>query len=76
MRAVLGGCIVVLGVLAGTDRKYSATRPCGSRGIGGCHAFMKLRSSSSRCETCPAKGEPARAGSKPCAGRGNTGGEA
>lgn len=26
---------------------------------------MKLRLSSSRCKSCPAKGEPARAGSKP-----------
>ena len=47
------------------DRKFSATRPCGSKGIGGCDVSMKLCQSSSRCETCPAKGEPARAGSKP-----------
>jgi hypothetical protein len=29
---------------------------------------MKLCVSSSRFESCPAKGEPARAGSQPCAG--------
>src|SRR2546428_11327533 len=58
------------------DRKNSATRPCGSKGIGGCDAFMKLCLSSSRCESCPAKGEPARAGSQPCAGRGDTAGDA
>jgi hypothetical protein len=49
----------------------SATRPCGSKGIGGCDATMKLCVSSSRCKSCPAKGEPARAGSKPCAVLGN-----
>ena len=37
---------------------------------------MKLGVSSSRCESCPAKGEPARAGSQPCAGRGDTAGDA
>ena len=37
---------------------------------------MKLCVSSSRCETCPAKGEPARAGSPPGAGRGNKAREA
>ena len=58
------------------DRKFSATRPCGSKGIGGCDAFMKLCVSSSRCESCPAKGEPARAGSKPCDGVRNGLGEA
>src|SRR5262245_44272246 len=47
------------------DRKCSATRPCGSRGIGGGDVYMTLCQSASRCETCPAKGEPARAGSKP-----------
>src|SRR5215471_8932343 len=52
----------------GVDRKNSATRQCGSIGTGGCNAFMKLCVSSSRCESCPAKGEPARAGSQPCAG--------
>src|SRR6266496_900770 len=56
---------------ADVDRKFSATRPCGSKGIGGCDAFMKLCVSSSGCETRPAKGEPARAGSQPCAGLGN-----
>ena len=50
------------------DRKFSATRQCGSIGTGGCNASMKLCVSSSRCESCPAKGEPARAGSQPCAG--------
>ena len=58
------------------DGIASATRPCGSKGIGGCDAFMKLCLSSSRCESCPAKGEPARAGSQPCAGRGDTAGDA
>ena len=37
---------------------------------------MKLCMSSSRCESCPAKGEPARAGSQPCAGVRNGLGEA
>jgi len=58
------------------DKNFSATRPCGSKGIGGCDAFMKLCLSSSRCESCPAKGEPAQAGSQPCAGRGDTAGDA
>src|SRR5215471_18560674 len=46
------------------DRKYSATRPCGPKGIGGCDATMKLRTSSIGCKSHPARGEPARAGSK------------
>jgi hypothetical protein len=37
---------------------------------------MKLCVSSSRCESCPAKGEPARAGSQPCAGARNAPGDA
>jgi hypothetical protein len=37
---------------------------------------MKLRLSSSGCETRPARGEPARAGSEPGAGLGNGAGEA
>ena len=45
------------------DRIFSATRPCGSIGIGGRESFMKFCLSSSGCETRPAKGEPARAGS-------------
>jgi DDE_Tnp_1-associated len=48
-----------------TDSKSSATRPCGSKGIGGGDVSMKLCQSSSRCDTCPAQGEPARAGSQP-----------
>jgi hypothetical protein len=51
-------------------RNFSATRQGWSKGIGGCDVSMKLCSSSSRCESCPAKGEPAQAGSKPCAGLG------
>src|SRR5215472_9949186 len=51
-----------------TDRRNSATRQGWSKGIGGGDAFMKLCLSSSGCETRPAKGEPARAGSKPCDG--------
>ena len=39
-------------------------------------AFMKLCVSSSRCESCPAKGEPARAGSQPCGGARNDPGDA
>jgi hypothetical protein len=58
------------------DRKNSATRQCGSIGTGGCDAFMKLCVSSSRCESCPAKGEPARAGSQPCDGARNDPGDA
>ena len=50
------------------DSHIGATRQCGSIGTGGCNASMKLCVSSSRCESCPAKGEPARAGSQPCAG--------
>jgi hypothetical protein len=53
-----------------------ATRPCGSTGIGGCDAFMKFCLSSSGCESRPAKGEPARAGSKPGAALGNKTGDA
>ncbi len=49
------------------ERISSATRQGWSQRIGGCDATMKLRASSNRCETCPAKGEPARAGSQPCA---------
>jgi hypothetical protein len=54
------------------DRKFSATRPCGSKGTGRCDTTTKLRASSSGCKSCPARGEPARAGSKPGAVRGNT----
>jgi len=38
--------------------------------------FRKLRLSSSGCESRPAKGEPARAGSPPCAGARNGLGDA
>ncbi len=41
-----------------------------------CDDSMKFRLSSRRCETCPAKGEPARAGSEPGDGLGNEIGEA
>ena len=37
---------------------------------------MKFRLLSSGCETRPARGEPARAGSEPCDGLGNESGEA
>jgi hypothetical protein len=56
--------------------KCSATRRGWSKGIGGYDAFMKLCASSSGCETRPAKGEPARAGSKPCDGARNGLGDA
>ena len=46
------------------DRNSSGTRPCWSKGIGGCDAFMKLCVLSSGCKFCPGKGEPTRAGSK------------
>src|SRR6266446_7347283 len=49
------------------DKNFSATRLCWSKGIGGGDAFMKLCLPSSGRETRPAKGEPAQAGSKPCA---------
>ena len=49
------------------DRSSGATRQGWSKGIGGCDASMKLCLSSSRCESCLAKGEPTRASSKPCA---------
>jgi hypothetical protein len=42
------------------DRYFSATRPCGSIGIGGHKSSMKFCLSSSGCETRPAKGEPTR----------------
>lgn len=58
------------------SKHISATRQGWSKGIGGCDASMKLCESSSRCKSCPAKGEPARAGSKPCASRRNTAGDA
>jgi len=50
-----------------TDRIFSATRQGWSKGKGGCDASMKLCLSSSRCESCLAKGEPTRVSSKPCA---------
>ncbi len=58
------------------ERNFGATRPCGPTGIGGCDAFMKLCLSSSGCESRPAKGEPARVGSKPCASSRNGVGDA
>jgi len=58
------------------DKKNSATRQGWSKGIGGGDTFMKLCPSSSGCETRPAKGEPARAGSKPCDGARNGSGDA
>ena len=52
-----------------------ATKQGWSNGNGGCDDSMKLRSSSSGCETRPARGEPVRAGSEPVDGHGNaTGG--
>ena len=59
-----------------TGRRKTATRPCWSKGSGGCDDFMKLRLSSSGCEARPARGEPARAGSEPGDGHGNGAGEA
>ena len=38
--------------------------PAGRRGMEECDESMKLRLPSSRCETCPARGEPARVGSE------------
>ena len=58
------------------DKNFSATRQGWSKGIGGGDTFMKLCASSSGCETRPAKGEPARVGSKPCDGLGKKAGEA
>jgi hypothetical protein len=57
-------------------RKISATRQCGSIGTGGYDASMKCCLSSSGCESRPAKGEPARAGSQPCDGARNGLGDA
>ena len=57
-------------------RRISATRQGWSRRSGVCDDFMKPCLSSSGCETRPAKGEPARAGSEPCAGDGNGFGDA
>jgi hypothetical protein len=58
----LGPPIMTCGVetVLRMDRKSSATRQGWSKGIGGCDATMKCCSSSSGCETRPAKGEPAR----------------
>ena len=53
-----------------------ATRQGWSRRKGVCDDFMKPCSSSSGCESRPAKGEPARVGSEPCAGTGNGSGDA
>ena len=53
-----------------------ATRQGWSRRNEECDDFMKPCLSSSGCETRPAKGEPARAGSEPCAGDGNGFGDA
>ena len=53
-----------------------ATRQGWSRRKGVCDDFRKPCSSSSGCESRPAKGEPARAGSEPCAGTGNGSGDA
>jgi len=41
-----------------------------------CDDSIKFRSLSRRCESCPTKGEPARAGSEPGDGLGNGIGEA
>ena len=58
------------------DRHFSATRTGWSKGSGVCDDFMKLRLSSSGCETRPARGEPTRVGSEPCDGSGNAPGDA
>jgi hypothetical protein len=58
------------------DRSFSATRTGWSKGSGVCDDFMKLRLSSSGCETRPARGEPTRVGSEPCDGSGNAPGDA
>ena len=58
------------------DEDAGATRLCWSKGKWRCDDFMKLRLSSSGCETRPARGEPARAGSEPCDGPGDGAGEA
>ena len=50
--------------------------PAGRRELEDCDGSMKLRLSSSGCETRLAMGEPARAGSEPCDGLGNEAGEA
>jgi len=48
----------------------------GRLGLEDCDDSMKFRLSSCRCKTCPAKGEPARAGSEPGDGLGDGVGEA
>src|SRR5262249_8574685 len=58
------------------DRKFSATRLCWSKGIGGGDAFMKLCASSSGCKSRPTKGEPAQVGSEPGDSLRNRAGEA
>src|SRR5262249_28104535 len=60
----------------GEDRKFVPTSVGCTKGIGGGDAFMKLCLPSSGCKSRPAKGEPARAGSKPCADARNGMGDA
>ena len=58
------------------DSPHGATGPCRSKRNGGCDESMKLRKSSSRCESCPSKGELAHDGSQPCDDVGDGVGEA
>ena len=58
------------------DRPHGATGPCRSKLNGGRDESMRFRKSSSRCEPCRSKGEPAHDGSQPCDGVGDGVGEA
>jgi len=57
-------------------KRIGATRKGWSEGSESCDEFMKFGTSSSGCETRPAKGETAPTGSEPCDGRGNATGDA
>jgi len=57
-------------------RPNSATRKGWSERSGRCDELMKFGLSSSGCETRPAKGRAAPAGSEPCDGRGDATGDA
>ncbi len=58
------------------DRQKSATRRRWSEGIDGCDDIVKFCELSRGCESCPGRGEPARAGSEPCDGVSNESSEA
>jgi antitoxin HigA-1 len=70
------GARIAQEVVPRADRQCSATRQGGSKGIGGGEDSRKRCVSSSRCASCPATGEPARAGRQPGDGVSNGLGDA